>query len=334
MKPIRIALACLLLLGCFLTNCKQENKITPTSSIPSDDLDKIARAGFSTYNVQDVDSGYIVEGDIFLRYDYLDTKPNSPILRIAESEQYHTYALVTGTPRVISISVAAGLPTVFTTALDEAIARYNALGLKISFQRVSSGANISITTFYQAPNPDGSILLGSSGFPSGGNPYSSVTLNTHPQAYGSSPDMLYLASVIQHEVGHCIGFRHTDYFNRNYSCNYSTNPNEGEAGIGAVHIPGTPTSEDPNSFMLACTSFGLNRSFNTNDVIALQSLYGSCDRVDQRYINGVCETAQIELTNVTEAPRGYVCSYSYVWSDGSEVPYKTVRTAQGCPSNP
>lgn len=40
-------------------------------------------------------------------------------------------------------------------------------------------------------------------------------------------------------MGHCIGFRHTDYMNRSYSCRGSA-VNEGSAGVGAVYIPGTP----------------------------------------------------------------------------------------------
>lgn len=336
MRTTRVTLACLLFFSVFFMYCRQESKVMP-KEIDSDVIRKIASAGFSTNSVVDVDSGYIVEGDIFLRKDLLDIKPNSPILRIAESEQYRTNILVTGLPKVITIAVTGFPTTVFTTATDEAIARYNALGLRLTFQRVSSGANITISAFSVAPDPTtGQIVLGSSGFPpGGGNPYSSIQLNVHPAAYGSNPDMLHLASVIQHEIGHCIGFRHTDYFNRSYSCGFvGPGNNEGASTVGAVHIPGTPTAEDPNSFMLACIMSGQNRSFNANDIIALNSVYGNCSRADQKFINGVCETAEIELVHVEEAPRGYVCSYDYVWSDGSSAPYRTLRTLNGCPSTP
>ncbi|SIT94188.1 Dual-action HEIGH metallo-peptidase, partial [Pontibacter indicus] len=42
---------------------------------------------------------------------------------------------------------------------------------------------------------------------------------------------------------------------------------------GAVHIPGTPTGADPNSWMLACIGTGVNRYFNSNDRTALRYLY-------------------------------------------------------------
>ena len=40
-------------------------------------------------------------------------------------------------------------------------------------------------------------------------------------------------------MGHCIGFRHTDYMNRAYSCGGSP-ANEGASSVGAILIPGHP----------------------------------------------------------------------------------------------
>jgi hypothetical protein len=114
--------------------------------------------------------------------------------------------------------------------------------------------------------------LGSSGFPTKrGNPYGQVKMNTNQYAYGTNPDPTYVGSVIQHEIGHCIGFRHTDYMDRSYSCGGSAS-NEGASNVGAVHIPGTPTGPDANSWMLACSN-GKDRTFNANDKTALNYLY-------------------------------------------------------------
>jgi hypothetical protein len=83
--------------------------------------------------------------------------------------------------------------------------------------------------------------------------------------------LLYLASVLQHEVGPTIGLRHTDYSNRAYSCGGAAS-NEGASNVGAVRIPGTPSGPDAASFMLACSNGG-DRTFNANDIIALNYLY-------------------------------------------------------------
>lgn len=70
-----------------------------------------------------------------------------------------------------------------------------------------------------------------------------------------------------HEIGHCIGFRHTDYQTRQ-SC--GQNVNEGSAGVGAIHIAGTPTGSDSSSIMQSC---GPVINFNNKDVTTLEALY-------------------------------------------------------------
>jgi hypothetical protein len=81
-----------------------------------------------------------------------------------------------------------------------------------------------------------------------------------------------VASILAHEMGHCIGFRHTDYMDRSFSCGGSPT-NEGASTVGAIQIPGTPAGPDPNSWMLSCIGSGQNRPFNANDKTALNYLY-------------------------------------------------------------
>lgn len=270
-----VLLACLCAAVLFVVSCKKDQQSKAPSStnpeISSSVLTQIYNKGFSIADVHKVAGGYLVEGDIFLSNEDLAASFTGPVLRVANSEQYRTTNLVTGLPRVIKVKVTS-LGAAFIAGTDTAIARYNHQNLSITFTRITSGtANINIVGFNQGPS-GGYITLGSSGFPtSSGNPYGTIQLNTNAQAYGSSPNILYVGSVIQHEIGHCIGFRHTDYFNRAYSCG-GTATNEGTAGVGAIPIPGTPTTGDPNSFMLSCSNGG-NRTFNANDIIALNYLY-------------------------------------------------------------
>jgi len=251
---------------CFvLLSCKKNSKETLVEPVSQDVLAQIAALGFSTDNVQPHSEGYLVEGDIVITKEHLNSKPEKLTMRIAEVEQYRTYNLVTGLPRNITIRVASSLPARYVTAVNSAISRYNALGLRITFSRVTSGGNIVIN-----PAPSGSGYLASAGFPtSSGNPYSSVLVN---RSYLDTWNINTVTSIIAHEVGHCVGFRHTDYMNRAYSCGGSP-VNEGASTVGAVHIPGTPTGPDANSWMLACIGNGVNRPFNANDIIALNYVY-------------------------------------------------------------
>jgi hypothetical protein len=247
----------------FLFNsCKKEVKQDAVQAVSKSVLDKISKLGFSTQDVAVHEDGFLVEGDIIIPEAQLDAIAETQFLRVGSEEQYRTNNVVTGLPRTITISMSSKLSASYSAALNEAIARYNAQSLLITFTRVPSGGNIVLA------KGNGNYLA-SAGFPSGGQPYSQVKVNTN--AIGNQPQAT-VASIIAHEIGHCIGFRHTDYMNRQYSCGGSP-VNEGASTVGAVHIPGTPTGPDPNSWMLSCIGSGQNRPFNTNDKTALAFIY-------------------------------------------------------------
>jgi predicted Zn-dependent protease len=260
-----------------LTACQKDAKEAAAlpDAVSADALASIQRMGFSTDGIQKVSGGYLVEGDIMLHDADLSRNPSSPNLFIAQEEQYRTFNLVNATSYpVIKVALnnsSATHEAAFSAALDEAIRRYNAENLTISFQRVTTGADITVVAYHAVDN-----TLGSAGFPSStGAPYSQIKMNTyHYSTSTSTTNTNYIGSIIAHEVGHCIGMRHTDYMNRAYSCG-GRRSNEGQAnnGVGAVHIPGTPTAGDPNSWMLACIGSNVNRPFNGNDKIALSTLY-------------------------------------------------------------
>ncbi|MBC5774752.1 protease [Pontibacter sp. KCTC 32443] len=252
----------------FFSSCEQKEETAVAKNEVSEmTLAQIAQLGFSKNNVQKVDGGYLVEGDILLTDKDLNENTMVQALRVGESEQYRTTNLVTvgSTTRTIYVAVSTSLPSTYVAAVDEAVRRYNAENLRLRFQRVSSGYNILFTAA-----PAGSTYLASAGFPSGGNPYNRVQVNS--SYLGSNPGTNYLATILAHELGHCIGFRHTDYMDRSYSCGGGYT-NEGASTVGAIHIPGTPTTADPNSWMLACIGSGVNRYFNSNDRTALNYLY-------------------------------------------------------------
>jgi hypothetical protein len=266
MKKRFLTLAALSLLLAGLNSCSKTDPVANTleQGISTELAAKITALGFDASEAYATEGGYIVENDIFLS----DADLSKPIdlfqtMLVGEAEQYHTTNLVTGLPREIKISVASTLPTSVKTAVDAAIARYNAENLQLTFVKVTSGANINIK---KAPN--GAQYIASAGFPSNGNPYNQVLFNTKYATWNANT----LASIITHEVGHCIGYRHTDYMDRSFSCGGSP-VNEGDGGVGAIHIPGTPTTADAASWMLACIGNGVNRPFNANDITALNTLY-------------------------------------------------------------
>ncbi|WP_192823392.1 M57 family metalloprotease [Rufibacter sp. LB8] len=256
--------AAALVLG--FSSCTVDEEQVEKVSVSKDTLSKIYDMGFGTNDVQVVDGGYLVEGDIFLSEEQLNTKHDHKLLRVGETEQYRTTNLVNaGTGRNITLSIDPSLPATYVTALDAAIARYNAQGLLITMTRVASGGQI-----YLQAAPKSAQYLASAGFPVNGNPHNNIKIAT--RHIGTNPNQAWFTTILAHEIGHCIGFRHTDYMNRAYSCGGSYT-NEGASTVGAVHIPGTPTTADATSWMLACIGSGQNRPFNANDVTALNYLY-------------------------------------------------------------
>ena len=279
LKKSFFAAGMFIMLSVVFISCQKSGTEAESNALTQDEKNLIQSAGFnSNWAERSTGGNYLIEGDIYLtRVQLEEMRGATPTHNfiVADEEHYRTYNVVS-TPttgvRTITVSLGEGFPAYYSTALDNALARYNGYGdLKIVFQRVSSGGNIHITGENLGTSGGGCILGRASGFPdANGNPSPGFTLSTSSCAttYLNSVDKV--DEVIAHEIGHCIGFRHTDYKRRN-----SCGPGGGESAgtIGAVHIPGTPTnvSGSYNSWMMACTNG--SPVFNADDAIALRYVY-------------------------------------------------------------
>lgn len=277
-KTLLFTSALALMLGTF-SGCQKSATSEEISTVMTqDEKALVAAAGFNSNWVEKrVDGNYLIEGDILLSKAQLKemqgTSPTHNFI-VANEEHYRTYNIVTAPAtgsRVITVRLTDGFPAHYSTALDNALARYNSYGLRITFQRVSTGGDIVITAANLGTSGGGCILGQASGFPdAAGNPSKGFTLSNSSCATDYLSTVDKADEVIAHEIGHCIGFRHTDYKRRN-----SCGPGSGESAgtIGAVHIPGTPTnvSGSYNSWMMACTNG--SPIFNADDAIALKEVY-------------------------------------------------------------
>jgi len=279
MKKINKVLALTLLFGLFALSCsEQEDPKKDDLSVSAEVAAQLSALGFDVENQApmkyDADGkvGFVVEGDIFLtENDLQNMSQGNPV---ASVEQYSTDNLVNSSGgRNIAIYVSTRFGSNEVAAVDEAISRYNAENLELTFSRVSSSGSADIVVnrynrFYEFFG-----FVAQAGFPTaGGDPYDEVLMSgVLDSRYGFSVDAI--ASVVAHELGHCIGFRHTDYFDRSISCGGSAT-NEGDGGVGANLIPGTPSGASlaDASWMLSCTD-GSDRPFNGDDQTALDYLY-------------------------------------------------------------
>ncbi|WP_228852251.1 M57 family metalloprotease [Aegicerativicinus sediminis] len=264
------------------TGCSSEdngtNELDELNSQLEEFSVKLENLGFNTDDLVVIDfqgtPGFLVERDIFLTPEKINNM--SPAVSVDNGElnveHYRTTNLVEGTPRTIYVYMDSGFNSDMQAAFDLAISRYNSENLNLTFARASSaGADIDILA-QRIPKYYGWTILGqSAGFPENGEPASPIILNSSVYSPKRGNIPADAATVIAHEIGHAIGFRHTDYMDRSFSCGGSAD-NEGDAGVGAVHISGTPTTPDGGSWMLACSN-GTDRPFTANDKTALANTY-------------------------------------------------------------
>ncbi|MFL5349377.1 MAG: zinc-dependent metalloprotease [Hyalangium sp.] len=181
-------------------------------------------------------------------------------------EQFRTTNLVgTGVTKicVVPTSQFNSYPNL-SAGLDLAIDNYNSQGLRLTFAR---GSASDCTATISAKTTTGAG--GSSGFPTGGKPYGTINIGTGTDSYGAD----VCEHVITHEIGHTIGFRHSDYYDRSISCGGAAS-NEGASNVGAILIPGTPsTAKVGGSIMNSCFRASETGEWSTSDKTALKALY-------------------------------------------------------------
>ena len=232
---------------------------------PADDtqeiIDNLIQVGFPAADIKVFDgvvyTGFDAEVSLAASREMLQS-PAGP-------EQYRTTNLVAATVRTICVNGAA-FSGRFSQGLDMAIANYNALGLTFRMQRTTgstTGCNATITARLSTGTG------GSSGFPTGGRPFNTINIGSGLSTF----DVNTVEHVITHELGHCVGFRHTDYFHRSISCGGAAT-NEGNGGVGAILIAGTPSGATVGgSIMNSCFRQVETGEFTASDITALQALY-------------------------------------------------------------
>lgn len=204
------------------------------------DLKTIRAMGFDAMSARAVADGYIVEGDIHLDRKLIDA---GAATQPAQQEQYSSqYKIATSGLRTINVALvnSANLSNL-NTAFDNMVKDVNNLKLPtLKFARVTNRNKADITLVYDdlGGKDKSGITLGQDGafVDPYGDPGNLITLNSNPDAGYATASLAKFQNVVDHEFGHAIGLRHTDYRDRFYGLVKASgyDPNTQDAVLTAV----------------------------------------------------------------------------------------------------
>jgi hypothetical protein len=289
-----IALGC----GVIISGCRSDQ------TSPSDPLaQKVVALGFRGEMIEDMGDYFLVEGDIRISKLFLRQQTDGPRPQL----QWVTDLLV-GSSQVQNVLVdLSGLSSQpdWQNAARSALTEWNKVNCSSVRLTEGSPADIAFSTFTDFARPG---LAARADFPldapeGSGKPGPTIGVNT---AYTGTPNTAStkLRNMV-HEIGHTIGFRHTNW----QALNEDQNPDHEK--YGANQVSGTPPT-DAASVMNGQTATASWVGFSRYDTVAARVTYpgGPCVTPIQghdRIIAG-------QICHYTESPTGGTPPYTKTWS--------------------
>ncbi|SHG43110.1 M57 family metalloprotease [Pedobacter caeni] len=254
-------LSCILLLSSIVSSCKKEEATTIPNAQDeiASSIAYFVKQGFKAEDVVFKDGKFILDKDIVISAEEVatriknETAPGSP-----QTEHWrHNYIVKNPYHKNIRLYIEPNVPLDWKTAVQGAISNWNNMdgnGLNIELgMSISGSASASDTRVFMGyENAD---WIARAYLPtSNGRPGVSIEINSKYNGLISSEKLF----AITHELGHTIGFNHTDQ-------------NVGIFIQGTYPWQTTPPLVDPNSVM---NSVVLSwNGFTTGDVQATKILY-------------------------------------------------------------
>lgn len=269
-----------------LVSCKKsEHHLSKNNLV--DTKTQIYKMGFDTAGIIDMGDYYLVEGDILIKKNFNKTVPRQASTKNI-APVYLNYQ------SDIKVFIDSSIPDDssqdnWRLAISNSITNFNNLNSNIKFRLVTSlPADLIAKGSLDIPG-----YVAAAQFPLFGKPGDTLYIN-FDYSYLSDDEKTY---IITHELGHIIGFRHTDWRQHGEA---ESGPDRGDT-YGAYTIGYSPNyGQDPdvnsvfNKFIFG-RSWGPNSGFSYWDLYAITYLYGNL----------------INLTTTNTSTRPYTVTFTH-----------------------